>query len=127
MTETGQWPAPLVRATLDLAILSCLEREPLHGYALTGALAERGFGRLKGGSLYPVLNRLEQGAAVEARWVEAASGPGRKEYAITDVGRGLLADGRDSLAALAAELGAGVSVDPGARAHGESAPIGATS
>lgn len=82
-----RWPTPWVRAALDLAVLASLADAPLHGYAIAQALAARGFGLLKGGSLYPVLNRLEESGALSATWVEGHGGPGRREYALTDPGR----------------------------------------
>ncbi|MBS2940308.1 helix-turn-helix transcriptional regulator [Nocardioides sp. J2M5] len=86
MTD-ARWPAPWVRAALDVAVLATLDAGPLHGYAVAQALAERGFGLLKGGSLYPVLNRLEEGGDVDATWVEGQGGPGRKAYDLTAQGR----------------------------------------
>lgn len=93
MTESSEWPGPWVRAALDLAVLSSLRSGPLHGYALAQVLAMRGFGRLRGGSLYPALARLQEAGHVQATWVEGASGPGRKDYELTDSGRGHLREG----------------------------------
>lgn len=87
MTDVPSWPPAWIRAGLDLAVLGSLTGGPLHGYGIAQALAGRGFGVLKGGSLYPVLNRLEEAGDVTASWVEGHSGPGRKEYALTDAGR----------------------------------------
>lgn len=86
MTD-AQWPTPWVRAALDLAVLASLTEGALHGYAIAQALAAHGFGLLKGGSLYPVLGRLEEAGDVEASWVEGQGGPGRREYALTAGGR----------------------------------------
>lgn len=81
------WPTPWVRAALDLAVLASLTDGPLHGYAIGQALAAHGFGLLKGGSLYPVLGRLEEAGSVEATWTEGQGGPGRREYQLTSTGR----------------------------------------
>lgn len=83
----ARWPSAWVRASLEVAILGALQGGELHGYAIAALLDEQGMGRLKGGSLYPVLARLEQDALVEAVWQLGESGPGRKAYAITDRGR----------------------------------------
>jgi len=87
MTDAARWPTPWVRAALDLAVLASLTDGPLHGYAIGQALAAHGFGQLKGGSLYPVLGRLEEAGDVEAAWVEGHGGPGRREYELTAAGR----------------------------------------
>lgn len=90
MTDS-RWPAPWVRAALDLAVLAALDGGALHGYAIAQELAGRGFGLLRGGSLYPVLGRLEEGGDVVATWVEGQGGPGRKAYDLTERGRARLA------------------------------------
>lgn len=87
MTDSSRWPTPWVRAALDLAVLASLTEGRLHGYAIAQALAANGFGLLKGGSLYPVLGRLEEAGHVEAAWVEGQGGPGRREYELTADGR----------------------------------------
>lgn len=87
MSDTASWPTPWVRAALDLAVLASVTDGRLHGYAIAQALAAHGFGLLKGGSLYPVLNRLEEAGDVEAAWVEGSGGPGRREYDLTSAGR----------------------------------------
>lgn len=86
MSDTASWPVPWVRAALDLAVLASLTEGRLHGYAIGQSLAAHGFGLLKGGSLYPVLGRLEEAGDVEAAWVEGQGGPGRREYALTGQG-----------------------------------------
>ncbi|CUR58574.1 Putative PadR family transcriptional regulator (fragment) [metagenome] len=87
MSDTADWPAPWVRAALDLAVLASLTSGRLHGYAIAQSLASHGFGLLKGGSLYPVLSRLEEAGDVEAAWTEGQGGPGRREYELTSAGR----------------------------------------
>lgn len=42
------------------------------------------------GTLYPLLNRLKTASLVEYRWVESESGPPRKYYSITEVGKTFL-------------------------------------
>lgn len=93
MDDASQWPTPWVRAALDLAILGSLVDGSLHGYALAQTLRSRGFGLLRGGSLYPALSRLQEAGHVEATWVEGESGPGRKDYRLTQAGRRHLDEG----------------------------------
>ncbi|SJN24239.1 PadR family transcriptional regulator [Luteococcus japonicus] len=82
-----RWPSAWVRAGLDLAILSALQGDALHGYAIASRLEAAGLGRPKGGSLYPTLAKLEQAGFVEAGWLPGESGPGRKAYILTTSGR----------------------------------------
>ena len=75
-----------------MTILAVLRRGDSHGYAITQAMQEAGFGRVTGGGLYPVLGRLEEAGLVMARWAEGDGGPGRKIYALTEAGHRALSD-----------------------------------
>src|SRR5690606_41552434 len=48
--------------------------------------------QIKGGTLYPVLNRLEQAGLVSAEFRVADRGPGRRYYHLTEQGRATLAE-----------------------------------
>jgi PadR family transcriptional regulator PadR len=76
-----------VRAALELAVLAALTEGDQHGYALGQRITEQGLGVVRGGVLYPVLNRMEAEAVVESSWQAGQGGPGRKVYAITATGR----------------------------------------
>ncbi|HNV16100.1 MAG TPA: PadR family transcriptional regulator, partial [Dermatophilaceae bacterium] len=65
------------------------------------ALDRNGLGTVKGGTLYPLLARLEQAAHVETRWEAGDGGPGRKYYTITDSGRSHLESAAASWCAFA--------------------------
>jgi PadR family transcriptional regulator PadR len=42
------------------------------------------------GTLYPLLTRLKNSGLLDYKWVESASGPPRKYYVLTDMGRSFL-------------------------------------
>lgn len=102
-----RWPALWVRAALRTAVLQALEPGPLHGYGIALALSDSGFGRPKGGSLYPILEELVADGYMVASWQEGDGGPGRKVYELTDVGVERLDHERMQWAALAEALNAG--------------------
>jgi len=87
----------LKRGTLELVLLRVLSDHPTHGYDLVGQLGERSNGefRMKDGTLYPVLYRLEDAGLITPEWdqpeAETSSGRGRgvprKIYRLTDAGR----------------------------------------
>ncbi|GAA2704779.1 PadR family transcriptional regulator [Actinoplanes palleronii] len=85
-----------MRATLELAVLAVLAESDRHGYAVAQRLGEQGLGPVKGGVLYPVLNRMEIEAVVSSSWHAGQAGPGKKVYAITEDGRLRLAGQRAS-------------------------------
>jgi len=57
-----------------------------YGYAIASRLAEGGLGVVKGGTLYPLLSRLESAGLVTTQWRAGDGGPGRKYYLLTDGG-----------------------------------------
>jgi PadR family transcriptional regulator, regulatory protein PadR len=86
------WPGEWLRGVLTLCILGVIAGGETYGYAIAQRLHEAGLGRVKGGTLYPLLNRLEEDGLVRSRWVEGDGGPGRKAFVITDAGRDHLHD-----------------------------------
>ncbi|MEL4358709.1 MULTISPECIES: PadR family transcriptional regulator [unclassified Luteococcus] len=81
------WPSEWLRGTLTLAVLRVLADGPTYGYAIANALEDAGFGAIKGGTLYPLLSRLETNGLVETEWREGEGGPGRKYFLLSDSGR----------------------------------------
>jgi PadR family transcriptional regulator, regulatory protein PadR len=90
--NTDPWPSDWLRAALPLCVLAVVAAEETYGYAIAQRLQASGFGAVKGGTLYPVLNRLEQDGLVTSSWREGAGGPGRKFFAVTPLGRAHLAE-----------------------------------
>lgn len=90
MSETT-WPSEWLRGVLEACVLRVLDDGATYGYALAERLDELGLGRLKGGTLYPLLGRMEAAGLVTVEWRAGESGPGRKYYDLTDAGRETLA------------------------------------
>lgn len=97
----GSWPSEWLRGVLSLAVLRALADGPTYGYALATALEEAGFGTIKGGTLYPLLSRLEAAALVQTEWRAGDGGPGRKYFLLTAAGRAELTAQADLWAAFA--------------------------
>ncbi len=72
-------------------MLGVLADGPTYGYAIAGRLEEAGLGVVKGGTLYPLLARLELEGLVESSWRAGDGGPGRKYFTLTAPGRAALA------------------------------------
>jgi PadR family transcriptional regulator PadR len=82
------WPAEWIRATLSQSALAIVAaEETTYGYRILQRLEAAGFGKIKGGTLYPILARLEADGLVTSSWGEGVGGPGRKFISITDAGR----------------------------------------
>lgn len=81
----------LTRAALPQAVLAVLSHGECHGYAIAEVLRRHGFARIKGGTLYPLLKRLEDLGFVMHIWQHDQAGPGRKQFTLTERGRDELA------------------------------------
>lgn len=80
------------RASLPMLILSVLAVAPRHGYGISQALVSVGLQPIKGAQLYPALVRLQDEGAIVAQWEQSESGPARKVYELTALGRATLGD-----------------------------------
>jgi PadR family transcriptional regulator PadR len=107
----SQW----LRGVLDLCVLAVLHGgSEAYGYQLAQALQRSGLGAIQGGTLYPVLLRLERSDLVTSMWREGRTGPARRYYRLTPLGEATLqravADWRVFADRVAAVLGTGVSL-----------------
>jgi len=82
----AQW----LKGVLDLFVLAELEGGEAYGYELAKALESKGLGEIKGGTLYPLLNRLERDGLVTTVWRSSDQGPDRKYYRMAAAGRDAL-------------------------------------
>ena len=92
------------RGVLASCALGVLARGSAHGYAVAQQLQTAGIGPVKGGALYPVLNRLEQEGALTSVWQEGQGGPGRKVFTLTSAGRSRLEELRQQWRPFAAAV-----------------------
>ncbi len=91
-----RWPAEWLRGVLELCVLAVVAEGETYGYAVIARLREAGLGTVKGGTLYPVLARLEVEGLLTSSWRDGDNGPGRKYYVATPAGRRALQERGDS-------------------------------
>jgi len=86
------------RGTAELAVLSVLEEEPLHGYEIGRRIEEQSGGKLRYtlAALYPLLYRMEKRGWLRGDWETGDTGKRRRRYR-------LLAEGRKVLKPMRAE------------------------
>jgi PadR family transcriptional regulator PadR len=85
--DDRQWPTEWMRGALSVCVLAIVADEETYGYEIGQRVRAAGLGTVKGGTLYPILTRLEEEGLVASSWREGAGGPGRKYFAITAAGR----------------------------------------
>lgn len=88
-----------LRGHLESMALASLEKGAAHGFEILRRLTEAGCGalKLKEGSLYPALYRLEEAGLIVSHWEDEAAprrGPRKRVYRITKKGSKRLAAGR---------------------------------
>jgi len=94
----AQW----MRGVLDLCVLAALADGERYGYDLVRYLERAGLGRVKGGTLYPLLARLEASGFVTGEWRPGRQGQGRRYYTLTESGRRMLEEQASAWKAFAA-------------------------
>jgi len=97
ITESGKkLQKELNSGTSALVLLSVLarSREPMYGYQIAKLIdsRDRGIPMMKQGALYPVLSSLEAGGLLESTVDPSVSGPPRRYYHITPLGRRTLTE-----------------------------------
>lgn len=89
----------VIRGHLEPLALAALEQGEAHGFELLRRLENAGSGalRLKEGSLYPALYRMEEAGLIKSAWEKTPAGergPRRRVYRLTGKGKRHLAAAR---------------------------------
>ena len=79
----------LLQGTLDLLILKTLALGEMHGLAISRRIEQvtKGTFRVKPGSLFPALHRMEQAGWLASSWGESDNNRRAKYYRLTKAGR----------------------------------------
>lgn len=85
----GNTRMDLPQGTLDLLILKILAPEPQHGWAISERIQQvtSDVLRIKEGSLYPALHRLERRGWIKPKWGVSENNRRAKYYELTRSGR----------------------------------------
>ena len=86
-------PREMIKGNAPVLILSCLDREPMHGYRIVKEIERlsEGYFSMGEGTLYPHLHQMENHGLVEGYWETVSGERRRKLYRITDKGKSELA------------------------------------
>jgi PadR family transcriptional regulator PadR len=112
MSDDLKWPSDWTRAVLAPCVLQLLRnRTESYGYQIVQDLNARGLPGIGGGTVYPLLNRLEADGRVCSEWREGNGGPGRKFYSITKDGEAWLKETAGSWQDFAARVAAVLTLE----------------
>ena len=81
--------AQMRRGVLEFCILSILSQEEVYPSDIISRMKQSKLIVVEG-TLYPLLTRLKNGGLLQYRWEESKSGPPRKYYSLTPVGKKFL-------------------------------------
>jgi PadR family transcriptional regulator PadR len=91
---TKKFEKEMKSGTASLVLLSVLakSKEPIYGYLIAKQIEadSEGASMIKQGALYPVLRSLESSGLLESQVEPSSSGPPRRYYQITELGRTVL-------------------------------------
>jgi len=84
----------LIKGVTEPLLLYLINEVPMYGYQIIKELEKRttGYFKLRGGTIYPVLQRLEGKGLVKSRWQQITGRQRRRYYEITDKGRQFLVE-----------------------------------
>ena len=81
--------AQMRKGILEFCILSLLEKKEAYPSEIISALKDAKLIVVEG-TLYPLLTRLKNAELLDYRWEESVSGPPRKYYKLTKMGKAFL-------------------------------------
>jgi len=86
--EAKETRRDLIKGGSDSLLLCLLEQQPMYGYQIIKELQARsqGYFKLKEGTLYPALHRLERSGLIISKWQLLPNGRQRRYYYITAKG-----------------------------------------
>jgi transcriptional regulator len=79
----------LLKGTLHLLVLKSLALGPLHGLGVSHRIGQitKGTFKVKPGSLFPALHRMEEAGWLQSSWGESENNRRAKYYRLTAAGR----------------------------------------
>ena len=104
----------LLQGTLDLLILKTLALGPDHGLGIARRVEQitRGTFRVKPGSLFPALHRLEEKGWLDAEWGESGTNRRARYYRLTAAGRRQLRTKTEAWERIALAMSAALGTAP---------------
>ncbi|MDR1473970.1 MAG: PadR family transcriptional regulator [Lactobacillales bacterium] len=81
----------LLKGVLEGCVLSIISTKESYGYELVQRLREKGFQKIIGGTIYPLLQKLERQGTIKSCTLPSSEGPNRNYFSLTETGKTQLA------------------------------------
>lgn len=84
----------MLKGLLEGCVLALIQQGAgeIYGYELVQRLKDSGFTTIVGGTIYPLLQKLEKNQLIKGEMRKSAEGPDRKYFTLTTLGEQSLAD-----------------------------------
>ncbi|HEM3725368.1 PadR family transcriptional regulator [Streptococcus suis] len=82
----------MLKGVLDGCVLQIISQKEIYGYELVQELRNQGFENMVGGTVYPLLQKLEKNDLIFSQNKPSPDGPDRKYFYLTDQGKAYLED-----------------------------------
>ncbi|MEQ9764440.1 PadR family transcriptional regulator [Streptococcus sp. ZJ151] len=82
----------LLKGVLEGCVLEIIAQKEIYGYELVQKLRQSGFENMVGGTVYPLLQKLEKKGYIRGRIKPSSDGPDRKYFTITRDGESYLTE-----------------------------------
>ncbi len=82
----------MLKGVLDGCVLQIISQKEIYGYELVQELRNQGFENMVGGTVYPLLQKLEKNSLIFSQNKPSPDGPDRKYFYLTDQGKAYLED-----------------------------------
>ncbi|AQP54021.1 PadR family transcriptional regulator [Vagococcus penaei] len=77
----------LLKGVLEGCVLQIISQKEIYGYELVQQLKIHGFTHIVGGTVYPLLQKLEKQGLIKGQMKKSFEGPNRKYFCLTELGR----------------------------------------
>ncbi len=84
------WSTQFKKSILPIIILSYLSKRKCYGYLILSLIKNELDIKVTEGTIYPILNKLNQVGYISYEWVEQEVGMPRKYYFLTQSGKNIL-------------------------------------
>lgn len=76
----------LLKGVLDGCVLQIISKKEIYGYELVQELRGYGFETIVGGTVYPLIQKLEKQHLIKSELKKSPDGPDRKYFSLTEAG-----------------------------------------
>ncbi|WP_397538384.1 PadR family transcriptional regulator [Rummeliibacillus pycnus] len=90
----------LLKGVLEGCVLSIIKQQPVYGYELVQMMRDYGFTTIVGGTIYPLMQKLEKQGLIKTKELASPDGPNRKYFFITPDGEQQLEGFREQWSSL---------------------------